>query len=128
MNRPSFGRALSIRGFDLFDTPKEALDPLFVHEPLLAGVTSVSEPFCGKGNLVTAMRERGIKVFASDIFDRGCPYAGVFDFFDMTKAPCPLLLSNPPYSQATVMFEHAFKIGFCTVIFLLTTNVFAHGR
>jgi hypothetical protein len=90
MNRPSFGRTLTVRGFDLFDTPKEALDPLFVHEPLLAGVTSVSEPFCGKGNLVTAMRERGIKVFASDIFDRGCPYAGVFDFFDMTKAPCPL--------------------------------------
>ena len=57
-NRPSFGRKKSERGLDLFDTPPIALEPLFAHEPLLAGVRAVCEPFCGKGNLVTAMRGR----------------------------------------------------------------------
>ena len=69
--RPSFGRPRAVRGFDLFDTPPVALGPLFEHEPLLAGVTTVAEPFCGKGNLVVAMRERGLTVFARDILDRG---------------------------------------------------------
>ena len=50
--RPSFGRPPAIRGFDLFDTPAIALEPLFAHEPLLRGVTTVAEPFCGRGNLV----------------------------------------------------------------------------
>jgi len=47
--RPSFGRSRAVRGFDLFDTPPVALGPLFAHEPLLAGVTTVAELFCGKG-------------------------------------------------------------------------------
>jgi hypothetical protein len=70
--RPSFGRPRAVRGLDLFDTPPIALRPLFEHEPLLAGVTTVVEPFCGKGNLVIAMRARGLTVHASDILDRGC--------------------------------------------------------
>jgi phage/plasmid-associated DNA primase len=65
--RPSFGRSRAVRGLDLFDTPPRALDPLFEHEPLLAGVRVICEPFAGRGNLVTAMRSRGITVHAADI-------------------------------------------------------------
>ena len=50
VNRPFFGRALAVRGLDCFDTPPIALDPLFVNEPLLAGVRAVAEPFAGRGN------------------------------------------------------------------------------
>ena len=71
--RPSLGRPRAVRGLDQFDTPPVALDPLFEHEPLLAGVTRVCEPFCGKGNLVLAMRARGLTVFASDIVSRRIP-------------------------------------------------------
>ena len=63
---PSVARD-AVRGLDLFDTPPIALGPLFAHEPLLAGVTAVCEPFCGLGNLVVAMRARGLTVHASDI-------------------------------------------------------------
>jgi hypothetical protein len=127
MARPSFGRTLTIRGLDMFDTPPIALAPLFAHEPLLAGVTCVCEPFAGKGNLVMAMRERGLVVHASDIFDRSCPHSATLDFFNMVEAPCRLLLSNPPYSQATALLERAFAIGFRVVIFLLTTNYLHTG-
>ena len=84
--RPSFGRSKSERGLDQFDTPPIALGPLFEHEPLLAGVTAVVEPFCGLGNLVIAMRQRGLVVHASDIEDRGCPDSTVLDFLAMTSA------------------------------------------
>jgi hypothetical protein len=75
-NRPSFGRSKAKRGLDLNDTPEIAIAPLFAHEPLVANARIVCEPFCGTGNLVLPMRARGIKVYASDILDRGCP-----DFF-----------------------------------------------
>jgi hypothetical protein len=121
INRPTFGRSLTLRGSDLFDTPPIALDPLFAQEPLLAGVTSVCEPFCGRGNLVLAMRKRGIIVHASDISDRGCPDSKVLDFLDMTKRPpnCDILISNCPYNGAMGYIEHALKLEFRVVILLL---------
>ena len=119
--RPSFGRSRAVRGFDLFDTPPVALAPLFEHEPLLAGVTTVAEPFCGKGNLVVAMRERGLTVFASDILDRGCPGSTVLDFGEMTERPpgCCVLISNCPYSGAMGFIEHALALRFRVVVLLL---------
>ena len=102
--RPSFGRSRAERGDDLFDTPPVALGPLFVHEPLLAGVTTLAEPFCGVGNLVMAMRARGLTVHASDKNARGCPDSTVLDFLAMTARPpgCDVLVSNPPYRIAMV--------------------------
>jgi hypothetical protein len=44
VNRPSFGRALAVRGLDQFDTPAPVLGPLFAHEPLLAGVRAAWLP------------------------------------------------------------------------------------
>jgi hypothetical protein len=110
--RPSFGRSRKVRGLDEFDTPPEALDPLFEHEPLLAGVREVCEPFCGKGNLVLAMRARGLIVHASDIKDRGCPDSTVLDFLKMTKRPCDVLVSNCPYAITMECIEHALKLEF----------------
>jgi hypothetical protein len=119
--RPSFGRSRSVRGLDLFDTPPIALVPLFEHEPLLAGITTVAEPFCGKGNLVTAMRERGLTVHASDILDRGCPDSRVLDFLAMAARPpcCDVLISNCAYAGAMRFIEHAFALGFRVVVLLL---------
>ena len=129
-NRPSFGRSKSEPGLDQFDTPPIALAPLFAHEPLLAGVKPVCEPFCGKGNLVVAMRERGLTVHASDIEDRGCPDSTVLDFLAMTQRPwgCDVLLSNPPYAEAMRIIEHAWALGFRLVILLLKLPVHGHGR
>jgi hypothetical protein len=118
--RPSFGRPRSIRGLDLFDTPPIALDPLLEHEPLLAGITSVCEPFAGKGNLVIALRARGLTVWASDILDRGCPDSRVLDFLAMTERPpdCDVLISNCPYAGAMGFIEHAQALGFRVIALL----------
>jgi hypothetical protein len=123
--RPSFGRSKEARGADLFDTPPIALDPLFEHEPLLAGVRIICEPAAGRGNLVKAMRARGITVHASDLSDRGCPDAKVLDFFAMTERPpgCDVLVTNPPYSRAMDFIEHAIDVlGFRLVVLLLQVD------
>jgi hypothetical protein len=121
INRPTFGRALTLRGSDLFDTPPIALDPLFAQEPLLTGVTTVAEPFAGRGNLVGAMRQRGLIVHASDISYRGCPDSTVLDFLEMTERPpnCDVLISNCPYNGAMGFIEHALKLEFSVIILLL---------
>ncbi len=123
-NHPSLGRTMVVRGFDCFDTPPIALEPLFIHEPLLVGVTAICEPFAGAGNLVTAMRGRGLIVHASDIQHRGCPDSITLDFLKMSKRPsgCDVLLSNPPYAETMTMIEHAFQLGFRIVVFLLKAN------
>jgi hypothetical protein len=121
MGRPSFGRPKAKRGLDQFHTPPIALAPLFAHELLLTGVTTVCEPFAGKGNLVVAMRERGLKVFASDIEDRGCPDSTVLDFLAMQARPprCSVLISNPPYAGAMGFIEHALALRFLLIVLLL---------
>jgi hypothetical protein len=126
--RPSFGRSKSERGLDQFDTPPIALGPLFAHEPLLAGVKTICEPFCGLGNLVLAMRARGLVVHASDIQDRGCPDSTVLDFLAMTERPpdCDVLVSNPPFSRILEILEHAWRLGFRVVILLMEPS-FMHS-
>jgi len=118
---PVFGRKKSERGLDQFDTPPPVYEMLFEHEPLLLGVTSICEPFCGLGNGVMVMRARGIKVFASDIEYRGCPDSTVQDFLAMTHRPpdCDVLLSNPPFSNVMGHIEHALKLEFRVIILLL---------
>jgi hypothetical protein len=86
-NRPSFGRPRKERGLDQFDTPPIALVPLFEHEPLLKGVTTICEPFSGRGNLTIAMREHGLTVHASDIQHRGCPDSVTLDFRAVASRP-----------------------------------------
>jgi hypothetical protein len=127
-NRPSFGRTKAERGLDQFDTPPIALKTLFMHEPLLADITSVCEPFSGRGNLVVLMRLYGLTVYASDIEDRGCPGSDILDFLDMTVPPadCYTLISNPAYGRAMDYLEHAWRLGFRLVIFLLPPS-FLHS-
>ena len=130
-NRPTFGRTKAQRGLDQFDTPPIALEPLFCHEPLLAGVTAICEPFCGKGNLVTAMRAQGITVHASDIVYRGCPDSTVLDFLEMTQrarrtATCWCRI--PPFAEAMKIIEHAFALGFRVVDAAAQGQLRQHGR
>jgi hypothetical protein len=130
MGRPSFGRTREERGDDLFDTPPIALAPLFAHEPLLAGVAVVCEPFCDKGNLVVAMRERGLTVFASDISDRGCLGSTVRDFRAMTERPpgCDVLISNCAYAGAMGFIEHAMALRFRVIVLLLKLSFLCTGE
>ena len=91
MAHPSFGRTLTVRGLDMFDTPPIARwPPSFAHEPLLRGVTAVCEPFCGAGNLGDGDAGPRHLPCTRPIFSRGAQLRRL-DFFDMAAAPCPVL-------------------------------------
>ncbi len=96
----------------------------------MLGFVFPSETFCGKGNLVIAMRERGLTVFASDILDRGCPGSTVLDFRAMTERPpgCGVLISNCPYRGAMGFIEHALALGFRVVVLLLKLSFLCTGE
>ena len=127
--RPSHGRTQAERGLDQCDTPQGVFEALFAHEPLLAGVKAICEPFCELGGPVVMMRSRGVKVYASDIVDRGCPDSRVLDFLKMTARPpdCDVLVSNPAYDRKLEYLEHAWQLGFRVVALLLEPS-FLHSK
>lgn len=62
------------------------------------------DPCCGQGNMVRALRGRGMAAFGMDMFDRGAPhFLGTHDFLGDQRAllECSEALSiffNPPFS------------------------------
>jgi hypothetical protein len=75
-----------------FQTPPWVLEPLYPY----IGRMSVWECACGKGNLVTAMRERGLFVKATDILT-GTDFLD--DIFSTNAIPWEdCIITNPPYT------------------------------
>ena len=64
----------------------------------------VWEPCAGDFRLVEALQARDYKVIATDL-DQGQ------DFFDFKEAPCPHLMTNPPFKKIRPFIDHAFAIG-----------------
>lgn len=87
---------------DFYPTPHSIVQ-------LLANYTDwtapfVWEPCAGDGRLVEALQARLFKVIATDISQGQ-------DFFDFKEAPCPHLMTNPPFKKIRPFIDHAFAIG-----------------
>ena len=81
----SHGRSKAERGLDQFDTPAQALAPLFVHEPLLVGVMRICEVVCGRWRSSAGdagARHRGLRQRHRGSRLPGFP---VLDFLKMSK-------------------------------------------
>jgi hypothetical protein len=88
-----------------FQTPPWVLDPLYPY----IGRMSVWECACGNGNLVFAMKKRGLFVRATDILT-GCDFLEDWtkaDFF--TSSDC--IITNPPYSLKNKFLEKCYLSG-----------------
>lgn len=66
----------------------------------------VWEPAVGAGDLVHPIIEGGMDVIGSDIVDRGWAGTEIRSFFDFTDAPCPVIITNPPYSLINARDGH----------------------
>ena len=64
----------------------------------------VWEPCAVDYILVEALQARDYKVIATDL-DQGQ------DFFNFTEAPCPYLVTDPPFKNIRPFIYHAFAIG-----------------
>ena len=64
---------------------------------------------CGEGHLAKALENRGYKVIASDLIDRGYGEGGV-DFLKCDKPFNGDIITNPPYKYAQEFVEHALGV------------------
>lgn len=89
-------------GNDEFYTPEYAV------EPILEFIKPHSTIWCpfdnDESNYVKMLTEMGHKVINTHL-DMG------IDFFKCDIPECDYIISNPPYSLKTEVFEHLFKIG-----------------
>lgn len=86
------------RGFDLYETPRVAVDALMRVEPL---PKHIWEPACGRGAIAKPLREAGHNVVASDLVDHGWSGRHVeFDFLSQTQARADCIVTNPPFKHA----------------------------
>jgi hypothetical protein len=100
-----------------FPTPPEATLALLERESF---VGDVWEPSCGRGDMSKVLLEHGLKIYSSDLIDRGFGDE-VGDFFQMEKT-FPNIITNPPYSPpplAQRFVEHALECATKKVAMLL---------
>ncbi len=97
----------------LYPTPVWATKALLEFERF-AG--SVLEPCCGDGSMSEVLKASGLVVSSSDVVDHG--YGEVKDFFDV-KDRVDNIITNPPYSIAGEIWDHAYQLAIHKVALLL---------
>lgn len=78
-------------GPDFYSTPSWGTRALLGRESFLG---SISEPCCGSGEMSEVLKETGLPVRSSDLYDRGYGYPGI-DFLDATSK-VDNIITNPP--------------------------------
>lgn len=110
---------------DFYATSPKAIDELF---KVIDKPTEVWECACGAGHLSKRMRELGVKVYSSDLIDRGYGTPGI-DFLAMCNLVAPVIVTNPPYRYAKEFVLHALELGAEMVcMFLKLTFLEGVGR
>lgn len=111
--------SLEVRKDDLYETPDVAVHALLRVEKL---PETVWECACGPGRIVRILRDRGHKVYATDLVEYGCPDSeGRVDFL-MTRHPdfyIGAIVTNPPFKLAREFVTHAMAIGIPKIVMLL---------
>ena len=88
---------------DFYPTPFSIIEKLLSQLDWPAG-TLVWEPCVGDGRVADALVSHGYNVVTGDITTGD-------DFFEVTAAKSPYLLTNPPFSHIRQFIDHAFDIG-----------------
>jgi hypothetical protein len=84
---------------EFYPTPPEPIRAILHAEiDRLRDFDLIWDASAGDGALVREMESVGLKVYASDLIDRGCG-AEIRDFYDYTVAPSKASLQNPPFDQ-----------------------------
>lgn len=100
--------SFTARGHDLYSTAPEATRALLKVEHLPPWIW---EPAAGRGAIVEVLGAAGHFVIATDLIDHGSPdVVSGLDFLQTTNAPCPCIVTNPPYRLANQFVAHALKL------------------
>lgn len=118
---------------DYYATDPKALE-IFLNRIDEDGVRlhkNIWECACGEGHLSEVLKNRGYKVWSTDLIDRGYG-SGNTDFLkSIPDSWCGDVLTNPPYKYAKEFVEKALevtRIGAYTVMFLKIQFLEGQGR
>lgn len=110
-------RRLVDKSPDFYVTPAWGTRALLARESFLG---SISEPCCGSGEMSEVLKETGLPIYSSDLYDRGYGYAGI-DFLEAKTSFVDNIITNPPFALAEAMLEVALRLASRKVCFLLRT-------
>jgi len=89
---------------DDFPTPPWATRAFFkyVSTVKFARGTHFLEPACGRGHMVSVLREKGFRCTGSDAYDYSKPGFGVADYcdLDLVFKPYDVMFTNPPFKKS----------------------------
>lgn len=91
---------------DYYATDPYSID-ILLDETGLTFNTNIWEPCCGEGHMSKRLKERGFKVFSSDLINRN--YGEVIDFLKTDKQWGGDIITNPPYSDAVEVATKALE-------------------
>jgi hypothetical protein len=102
--KPTMKRFADLDGPDFYPTPEWATYALIENERFEG---SIWEPACGDGTMVRALRDTGLPIEASDLFDRGYGETGI-DFLTSARQ-VENIITNPPFNSAEGFVEAGLR-------------------
>jgi len=133
--RPAKSAPLSVRGFDLYETPSCAVHALLATAEIerLAGAGTIWEPAAGRGAIARELIGAGFDVAASDLVAYPGADPGIetpTNFFLESRPPSgvTLVLTNPPYRDADRFIRRALALGLPAVVLLRLMALEGAGR
>jgi hypothetical protein len=117
--------ALSDRGDDCYETPHVAVHALLRVEKL---PPFIWEPACGSGHIVSALREAGHTVLATDLVDYGCPdsESGRDFLMEFQETDAQAIVTNPPFKLAGEFVAKALDL--CPRVIMLLRLAFMESE
>ena len=84
---------------EFYPTPPEPTRALLSAElPRLRDFDTIWEPACGDGAMAREMEAMGLRVFSTDLIDRGAS-AYICDFYKYRHRPFSAIVTNPPFAE-----------------------------
>jgi hypothetical protein len=102
--KPTLKRFADLDGPDFYPTPEWATYALIDNEHFEG---SIWEPACGDGTMVRVLRDTGLTIEASDLFDRGYGKPDV-DFLTSSRR-VENIITNPPFNSAEGFVEAGLR-------------------
>lgn len=92
---------------DYYATDPSAVDDLLKYEKF---DNIVWEPACGEGHLSKRLKENGVNVISTELYDRGYGVERDVDFLKTGKPYGQHIITNPPYKYAKEFVEKAIDL------------------
>lgn len=108
---------------DFYPTPAEVTIALFREFQFPDQIWDCA---AGDGAILKVAQQHGYRVFGTDINPRNVKIpAG--DFLKMSVAPCPTIITNPPFNLAEKFIRKSFGLG-VTDLALVLKSTFFHAK